>query len=124
MKTRTYKRKRRKSKFDPYLEEITEYIEAGMSIREIAEKLSPYFEDAVADGALYSFIESRGLHSKVTMGGRNKMYDIPLCSKCDECWEIQNTAYSTVQLCVPCKRLVNRSCKTSPMWCPKRNINS
>jgi len=113
----------RKSKFDPYIAEITKYVIAGMTVREIAELLQPYFDEVVDESAVYAFMRSRGIQSRVTMGGTNLEYDAPRCSKCEQCWTVHNTTDREVLLCLPAKRLINRSCKTSPMWCIKRGEN-
>ena len=117
-------RRHKKSKFDPYIKEIAIYLSMGMSTRQIAELIEYHFDDIVSESALYAFIRSRGLKSKVTQGGNNPNYDIPLCEKCDDCETIINTANNEVLLCVPAKRLINRSCKTSPMYCPKRPFDN
>jgi len=106
------------SKFDKHINEISEYLDAGMSVRKIAEQLDQYFDDAVNEDALYSFIASRGLKTKYS-GGLGKYYEPPRCESCEDCHEVINTNNSTVRMC-HYSRLINNSCKTSPVWCPKR----
>lgn len=113
-------KRHKKSKFDPYIAEIAKYVVTGMSVREIAELIEYHFDDVVSESALYTFMRSRGIQSRVTMGGTNLNYDAPRCAGCEDCLTVINTNESEVQLCFPSKRIVNRSCKTSPMWCYKR----
>jgi len=123
MATNVKKRRYKRSKFDPYILDIAEYALAGMTVREICELLQPSFDDIVDESAVYAFMRSRGIQSRVTMGGTNLAYDAPRCSKCEQCWTVHNTTDREVLLCLPAKRLINRSCRTSPMWCIKRGEN-
>lgn len=113
-----YKKRIKKSKFDPYINEISEYLASGMSVRKIAEIIDVYFDDIVDESALYAFINSRGLRTKYH-GGLGKNYKPPICDKCENCHEVLNTNGNTIRMCYY-SRLVSRSCKTSPEWCPKR----
>jgi hypothetical protein len=108
------------SKFDPYIEEIGKYVVRGCSVREIAELIEYHFNDAVAESALYTFMRSRGLQSTVTQGGTNLEYEAPCCQGCENCLRVLNTNETEVNVCLITKRIVNKSCKTSPDWCVKR----
>ena len=114
------KKRHKKSKFDPYIDEISKCVEAGMSVRKIAETIECHFEDIVSEDALYAFMRARGLQSRVTQGGTNINYDIPHCEGCSNCLTVINTNESEVFLCLPSRRIISRSCKTSPIWCEKR----
>lgn len=114
------KKRLRKSKFDPYIKEIAALLDTGLSVARVAEEIEYHFDDIVDSNALYTFIRSRDLRSKVTMGGTNLNYDAPCCEGCDDCLTVTNTNESEVLLCLPSKRIVNKSCKTSPIWCNKR----
>ncbi|MDF2615416.1 MAG: hypothetical protein K0Q47_71 [Sedimentibacter sp.] len=110
----------RRSKFDPYIEEISDLLKTGLSINKVADLISIYFDDPVDMSALYAFAYSRGLDRRVTQGGTNKNYSIPNCNKCKECIKVLNTHDSEMLLCFKAKRLISKTCKTSPMWCDKR----
>lgn len=112
------KKRKKSSKFDPYINEISEYLASGMSVRSIAEHLDMYFDDIVSEDSLYSFIASRGLKTKYS-GGLGKYYEPPRCENCENCHEVINVNESTIRMCYY-SRLINNSCKTSPQWCPKR----
>ena len=120
MATNVKKRRYKRSKFDPYILDIAEYALAGMTVREICELLQPSFEDIVDESAVYAFMRSRGIQSRVTMGGTNLEYKAPRCAECADCLTVINTSGNNVLLCLPAKRLINRSCHTSPIWCRKR----
>lgn len=115
---------RTKSKFDPYIVEIAKYLSMGMSTNEIADLISYHFDDIVSIDALYTFIRARGLKSKVTQSGRNANYDIPKCDDCKDCIKVINTNEREVRLCLSERKIVSRSCLTSPMFCPKRPFDN
>lgn len=113
-------RRYKKSKFDPYINEITKYVIAGMTVREIAELVQYHFDDVVDESAVYSFMRSRGIQSRVTMGGANLKYNAPKCNECSNCLMVLNTNETEVRMCLPAKRMIRACCTTSPMWCEKR----
>ena len=110
----------RKSKFEPYTTEIAKYVVTGMSVRENAELIGYHFDDVVNVNALYRFMRVKGIQSMVTRGGTNLDYKAPECAKCKECTSILNTHAKSVNFCTLSKRIVSKSCFTSPMWCVKR----
>ena len=120
MATNVKKRRYKRSKFDPYILDIAKYALAGMTVREIAELLQPYFDEVVDESAVYAFMRSRGIQSRVTQGGTNLNYKAPRCTDCDNCITVINTTGKDVLLCLAAKRIVNRTCATSPMWCQRR----
>jgi len=117
-------RRHKKSKFDPYINEITKYVMAGMTVREIAELVQYHFDDVVDESAVYSFMRSRGLKSKVTQGGTNPNYDIPNCDECKDCIRVINTRETETRVCMSQKRIIPKACMTSPMFCPKRPFDN
>lgn len=112
------KKRHKKSKFDPYINEISEYLAAGMSVRAVAEQLDEYFNDAVDENALYTFISSRGLKTKYS-GGLGKHYEPPRCDKCEGCFEVIGLNDKPVRICYG-SRLIGNGVKTSPAWCHLR----
>ena len=115
-----YRRRNKKSKFDPYIKEIAALLDSGLSVRKVAEVIEPKMDDVVDDNALYVFIKSRGLRSYVTQGGTNKDFAVPHCRSCNECLSILNTKESDVMVCLKSKRMVSKTCQTSPIWCELR----
>jgi len=112
------KRHFKKSKFDPYINEISEYLAAGTPVSKIVEKLDNYFDDAVNADALYAFINSRGLKTKYS-GGLGRYYEPPVCDKCENCHEVIGLNNKLVRMCYS-TRLISWSVKTSPDWCHLR----
>jgi len=104
----------RKSKFEPYRETISTLFDSGLKIREVADALDSYMDDVVDINALYCYARSRGLLSNC------KPCAVPKCAGCDGCIQIINTHDKPVLLCMSAKRIVSRSCRTSPEWCEKR----
>ncbi len=51
----------RKSKFEPYTEEIGKYVVTGLSVEEIAQLIGYHFEDAVDVDSLRRFMKKKGL---------------------------------------------------------------
>jgi hypothetical protein len=113
-------KRHKKSKFDPYIEEITKYVVTGATVKEIAELIEYLFDDIVDINALYCFMRSRGLQSRVSMGGTNKDFTAPYCRGCDDCIEITNTHHVKSLLCLAAKTMIPKTCTTSPIWCHKR----
>lgn len=91
-----------------------------MSVHCVAERIELKMDDIVDDNALYVFIKSRGLRSFVTQGGTNKDLSVPYCRSCEHCMIIKNTGDTDVMVCLKSKRMVSKSCQTSPMWCDLR----
>jgi hypothetical protein len=116
-------KRKRQSKFDPYITEISDLLDTGLSVSKVADIITKYFKEPVDSNALYVFVKSRNLDIKVTQGGRNKRHQIPNCKKCKDCMFILNTCDKEVLVCTKEKRLISKSCKTSPMWCSKRKEN-
>jgi hypothetical protein len=108
----------KKSKFDPYINEIKSLVDSGCSARQIADAIEGKMDDVVDDSALYVFIVSRGLRTKRTR--EENAGAIPHCERCENCMTVMNTNDNDVWLCVETKRIANKSCRTSPQWCPKR----
>lgn len=117
----------RRSRLDPYMGEIKEMLSAGCTYGSIAEKMSQYFDDweVSLDNIAY-LTKARGLKSKVTKGARDNRIYIPHCEGCEYCENVINTTgTSTTRVCMAKKpyRAVSRSVTTSPMDCPKRELN-
>jgi hypothetical protein len=111
---KAYKQKHPKpSKFEPYRETIADLLDSGLKIREVADVIEPLMDDAVDENALYCYAKSKGLLSR-------GIVSVPKCEGCNDCLTVTNTNESEVLLCLPSKRIVNRSCRTSPVWCEKR----
>lgn len=113
-------RKNRRSKFDPYIDEIEKWLDMGLTIKQIAEELEINFDDVVDESALYSFVRSRNLKSKVFPGGKNREYQPPRCEDCEECYYIIGTNNQKMKTCRSEQRVVPKSVKTSPPWCKER----
>jgi hypothetical protein len=115
------KKRHKSSKFDPYMNEISEYLSAGMSTGKIAETIEHYFDDVVSKDALYVFIRSRGLKNRVTQGGTNLNYKAPKCQECKCCYTIKALdGESNIRICDRSERVIGWAAQTSPVWCEKR----
>ena len=116
--------RRRRSKFDPYMDEFIEMLETGCTYRQIADAMEQHFDDGttVSESQIWQIVHNRGLKSQVTQGSRNGRIYIPRCENCDKCLEVLNTTkVSTVRVCTELCQIISRSCLTSPMDCPKRH---
>ena len=90
--------RRKKSKFDPYLNEITEYAAAGMTVLGIAERIQKYFEDYVEESAVYAFMRSRE-YSHESHKAEQILTIKPQDVDCDNCITVINTTGKDVLLC-------------------------
>ena len=115
----------RKSRLEPYADEIKAMISAGCTYSKIADEMSLHFDDwAVSYGAIAGFVKKNGLESKVTQGCKDDRIFIPQCDGCESCMLVLNTTKSSrVRVCMELKEIVSRSVVTSPMECPKREMN-
>ncbi|MBH1941665.1 hypothetical protein I5677_12250 [Mobilitalea sibirica] len=105
---------KRKSKFDPYINDIIYYLNLGYPVIRVAEQLDQYFDDIVDMSALYTFIRSRALKNTSV-----RKYRVPHCDNCEDCHEVINTNDEGIRMCYYC-RLIPNSVITAPLWCPKR----
>jgi hypothetical protein len=114
------KKRHKRSKFDPCINEISELLSTGMSTEKIAESIEHNFDDVVSKDALYVFIRSRGLKNRVTQGGTNLNYKAPRCQKCECCYTIKALdGEGDIRVCDKSKRVIGWAV-TSPIWCEKR----
>lgn len=114
--------RRRKSKYDPYIREICVMLDGGCTYQQIADELFRKGLFGSDKDSLYHFCRKNELQSRVTMGSHTA--DIPHCDECVRCIEVTNTTGHEERLCVELLRIVARSCKTSPVDCPKRERRS
>ena len=115
----------RKSQYDPYLEDIKEMLESGLSYSQISEEMYDRFDIDVEPVTIGYFIKSRGLRSIVTRGKNDGRVFIPKCKECECLTEVQTTKKTGYWLmCKKMKRIISRTCQTSPMDCPLREKGS
>ena len=120
MKQRKRHRNPKSSKFDPYIADIKTYLDCGYTIRQIAMSIEPQIDYIVDENALYCFIRSKGLRSKVSQGGTNQYFKAPCYRGCCDCLVFTNLNESDARICLTAKRAVPKSCTKSPMFCHKR----
>ena len=56
------------------------------------------------------------IEAKRERRNRNKVK----CSECEDSMEILDVKGDRCRMCDISKRVINKSCKSSPIWCPKR----
>ena len=120
--TKELKLRRRYSKYDKYIQEITQYRLSGMSVAEIETALLAKMPDANAS-AINAFCRSRKIPSLITQGARGDRNEmIPCCSGCSECYEVIGLKEGQKdRICRKSNRRILKACTTSPMWCEKRD---
>lgn len=108
------------SKYEQYKPEIIQCRLSGMSLSQIAERLSDRI-DADEQGINY-FCQSRKIPTLITQGLRGiKREMIPLCNGCEDCYEVTNIkGDGNDRICGKSNRRVGKTCLTSPMWCERR----
>ena len=112
----------RRSKYDPYIGVIVIMLDGGSTYQQIADELCRMGLLTADRDSLYSYCRKNELQSRVTIGSHTA--DIPHCDTCVRCIEVTNTTGHEERLCVELLRIVARSCKTSPVDCPKRGRRS
>lgn len=109
------------SMFNPYLEQISEWLEVGWTHGMIADKLSEITDCDVAITSIYYFCKVNDLKSRVTQGAKNGRIDIPHCDDCSECVRVWNTLKTSKhRVCKELMSMISPACLTSPMECPRR----
>lgn len=110
----------RTSKYEQYKPEIIQCRLSGMSISQIAERLSDRI-DADEQGINY-FCQSRKIPTLITQGLHGiKREMIPICNGCEDCYEVTNIkGDGNDRICGKSNRRVGKTCLTSPMWCERR----
>lgn len=111
--------RKRRSKYDPYLEDIADMIAAGCTYAQIEEALWEKGLESANSGSIAYICHEKGIRSRVTKGARDGRY-IPCCDGCENCRDVRNTTGKSVWICTRLMRLVSKSVKTSPVECPKR----
>ena len=108
-------RRKRKSMFDDYKDEIAECLSQGMYVRDIAKIISGHFGYEICNESLYKFIKNNDMR----LNEINK--DVPHCEMCDKCGQVMDFSGRNVyRVCEADSRIVSRTVHTSPSWCPKR----
>lgn len=108
-------RRKRKSMFDDYKDEIVDCLSQGMYVRDIAKIISEHFGYEICNESLYHYIKANNLK----LNEVNK--DVPHCEKCNKCGRVMDFSGRNVyRVCEADRRIVSRTVHTSPSWCPKR----
>lgn len=109
----------RKSKFDPYIEDIKSLVSMGYTVRQVADELDIIMNDTTDESALYGFMVSREIRTQNYSGGKNRKYQAPQCNTCEGCFEVIGLNGNPTRMCYS-SRLISGSVTTSPPWCPRR----
>lgn len=113
-------RKSRKSKLDPYIDEIKEMLEVGCTYQHIAEVMTDCMNgEIVSDSQVWQIANNRGLITQVVKDAKSR--DLPHCDNCNQCLRIKSTTKATkYRICMELRQAIPQSCRTSPMECRKR----
>ena len=107
---------------DNYRDRVEEMLDAGCTFSDIADRLAE--EEIYVDStAVAYFVRSRRLSSKVTQGCRNRRIDIPKCKECEYRHLVMDQYNEpSIYICTKIWMRIRSGCKSSPMSCPKRDI--
>lgn len=108
---------------DGYRDKVEELLDAGCTFADIADRIAEEDGIYVEPATVAYFVRSRKLSSKVTQGCRNNRIDIPKCAEC-EYRHLVTDQYKkpSIYICTKIWVRINSGCKSSPMSCPKRDI--
>lgn len=102
---------RRKSRYAPKRQEISDMLAAGATYREIAKRLE-------SEGISVNY---HGLWEYCQRMDRAEIAPVPKCKTCEERFTVPaQKNRGTVSVCLAGKIYIPGSCRTSPMECPRR----
>lgn len=124
-------RRKRKNILDPYETQIREMAMAGMSYAEISDAVNelmwndnPETDVFISSQRVGYFMRNKGIRSLVTCGNRYGRIDIPVCQECEHYLQIMSSSERSYhKVCMQEKHAMLSTCMSSPMWCPKREVN-
>ena len=108
--------RKRKSKFDPYADLLTEWCLMGMPVRDMADKLLEMTGEVFDDQAIHAYIARHSLRSRPWLDvyeARNQ------CDQCEYCHIYTNTNNAKGRICSKSWRTIQRFVKHCPTWCEK-----
>ena len=104
-------RRERKSKYDPYREQIEEWCGAGIPVKSMVVKLGQGFTWQGLD----CYIRSKGLRTKASVyEARNH------CDSCEYCRSYINTNGGNGRLCTLSWRTIQKGVICCPTWCERQ----
>ena len=118
------KKRTRRSRYDQYAQAIKHLIDAGATYEQVAYELEDMGMNNPCIQSIGEYCRKHGIRSRITCGARNGRIFIPRCEDCESMTLIKNTVDQDVRVCMRMKRIVQRSCTTSPMMCPRRGERS
>lgn len=117
------KRSGRKSMFEPYKDTIAELLASGCTYQQVVDYLEPQLGSDYSPSSLSYFCSKNGLASRITQGCRDGRVYVPHCDDCDHCTIVDSVDRERkMRLCMDGLFLIAANCYTSPMHCPKRDI--
>ena len=114
--TEKKRKKKRSSIYDPYLDEIKTWCDAGVSVKEMISRIGPGYTMQ----GLYQYIKTNGLRysrNHNIYAARNK------CDSCEYCREYINTNNTTGRICTKSWRSIQPLVRYSPEWCERNRGN-
>lgn len=106
----------RRSKFDPYKEQIRTWCLEGKPVREMADKLMEIDEGLSDEQAIHTYIRRHSLRNRPwqdVYDARNK------CDECDHCHIYTNTNNTEGRICCLSWKTIQPNVFYSPKWCEK-----
>jgi len=108
--------RKRRSKFDPYEEQITKWCQAGMPVKEMADRLFEETGEIFDEPAIHSYIFRHRLRERPWVDvyeARNQ------CNECEHCHKYINTNNTEGRICSLYWRVIQNGVRHSPFWCEK-----
>ena len=108
--------KKRRSRLDPYKDQITDWSQRGVTATKMADMLLEETGELFSEQMIYTYIYKHGLRYrpwKDVYEARNK------CNDCEYCHKYINTNYSQGRICTLSWRTIQSNVINSPVWCEK-----
>lgn len=101
----------RVSVYDPFRDEIETWCNAGMPVKEIANRLGPGYSMQ----GVYAFIRSRKLRrsKEIVINARHK------CSECEYCHDFKTVNNTDGRICAKSWKAIQPLVRYCPGWCER-----
>lgn len=112
----------RKHRFEPYKQEIAEWLASGRTYKEIENLLFLEHEILTSESELCVYAKRNNLRNLIENGRHSS--EIPQCKICENYMEVGVKHIvqkkNNIRVCKACLECIPQNVEYSPTWCSKR----